>query len=143
MNLTLRLKLRRHRQIIDGHWIWDAAHDKAGYGVMGWQGRTQRVHRLAWLAWKGRIPEGLCVLHRCDIRPCFNPKCLFLGTYRDNNADMTAKGRNRNQNSSKTHCQQGHELTPENTQVSREGWRSCRTCHRQWSRDWRARNRVG
>ncbi len=30
---------------------------------------------------------------------------------------------------SKTHCRQGHELTPENTYVTKEGWRQCRVCH--------------
>lgn len=29
----------------------------------------------------------------------------------------------------KTHAKCGHELTPENTSITRQGWRLCRTCH--------------
>ncbi len=37
----------------------------------------------------------MCVLHRCDRPACCNPDHLFLGTKADNNADMIAKGRDR------------------------------------------------
>jgi hypothetical protein len=29
----------------------------------------------------------------------------------------------------KTHCRDGHRLTEENTYVTKQGWRVCRTCH--------------
>jgi hypothetical protein len=37
----------------------------------------------------------------------------------------------------KTHCSKGHEFTLENTRITPEGWRNCRTCHRM---KMRARN---
>jgi hypothetical protein len=43
------------------------------------------------MAKHGPIPPGLCVLHRCDVRPCINPDHLFLGTQKDNMADLAAK----------------------------------------------------
>jgi hypothetical protein len=30
----------------------------------------------------------------------------------------------------KTHCRNGHRFTAENTRITPEGWRNCRTCHR-------------
>jgi hypothetical protein len=49
---------------------------------------------VAWRLFKGQIPLGMCVLHRCDIRSCVNPNHLFLGSRRDNDTDMRAKRRN-------------------------------------------------
>ncbi len=51
------------------------------------------AHRLSWRAWKGRIPKGKKVLHRCDNKRCIEPKHLFLGTDRDNCYDKLKKGR--------------------------------------------------
>ena len=51
------------------------------------------AHRMAWIIAYGSIPQGLCVLHRCDNPPCVRPDHLFLGTKGDNNRDCVAKGR--------------------------------------------------
>jgi hypothetical protein len=31
----------------------------------------------------------------------------------------------------RTHCKRGHEFTSENTRITPEGWRNCRTCHNE------------
>lgn len=70
-----------------------------GYGL-GYRSRrtgTEYTHQTAYRLAKGIIPEGMCVLHRCDNPPCCNPNHLFLGTKRDNSVDMARKGRVRNQ----------------------------------------------
>jgi len=37
-------------------------------------------------------------------------------------------------------CQRGHELKPENTYVSPNGKRACRTCRQAYDREYRQRN---
>lgn len=81
-------------------WEWNGTIGTGGYGqlAVGKQSSTGNwlpftASRAAHEAWTGPIPESLSVLHRCDNRPCINPKHLFLGTTRDNAEDMVAKGR--------------------------------------------------
>jgi len=68
---------------------------KNGYGTLRRTGSREKVlaHRFAWERAFGPIPDGMWVLHRCDVRACCEPSHLFLGTAHDNNADMAAKGR--------------------------------------------------
>lgn len=73
-------------------WYWRGSHTNLGYGVIAAAGE-KRAHRAAWVLWNGSIPEGMSVLHRCDVRCCVNPDHLFLGTHKDNMQDMTKKGR--------------------------------------------------
>lgn len=42
----------------------------------------------------------------------------------------------------RTHCQNGHAFTPENTSITKEGWRRCLTCHRQRQAVINARRRA-
>lgn len=64
-----------------------------GYGRISHGGRNVRVHRLSYLSYKGEIIDGRMVCHTCDVRNCWNPDHLFLGTAKDNVDDMLSKGR--------------------------------------------------
>lgn len=66
-----------------------------GYGYMSYRGRSQRVHRLSYEAHFGPIPKGLLVCHACDNPCCLAIEHLFLGTPKQNVADMHRKGRAR------------------------------------------------
>lgn len=74
-------------------WEWLAHRGNTGYGQFGIHYKLWYSHRVAWTLTYGPIPEGLCVLHKCDNPGCCNPYHLFLGTKADNTADSVRKGR--------------------------------------------------
>lgn len=121
-------------------WNWTAATRNSGYGCIKVNGKVQDSHRLSWSLVNGDIQNGLFVLHRCDNRLCVRPDHLFLGTQKDNMRDATSKGRmsvpHDDTLSRRTHCNYGHEFTPENTGTSK-GYRRCKECNKNWMRNYR------
>lgn len=73
-------------------WYWYGAKHKLGYGLMNALGES-KAHCVSWRLHKGDIPDGMFVLHKCDVRNCVNPDHLFLGTQTDNMRDMVSKDR--------------------------------------------------
>jgi hypothetical protein len=57
--------------------------------------RTTTAHRIAYQEAVGPIPKGKSVLHTCDNPSCVNQVHLFLGTQKENIADMVQKGRDK------------------------------------------------
>lgn len=74
-------------------WMGPQLTARKGYGNFLCNGVQTRAHRAAWQFYKGEIPDGLHVLHRCDTPICVNPGHLFLGTQQDNMKDKRRKGR--------------------------------------------------
>lgn len=81
-------------------WI-GGGNNLTGYGRV-WdseQHERRPAHVVAWEQANGRkVPPGLFVCHRCDVRLCIEPRHLFLGTHDDNMKDMARKGRGRSGN---------------------------------------------
>lgn len=73
------------------HWLWIGAMWSNGYGRFNWNGVSHRVHRLVFEI--ASAETDLQVLHKCDIRICCAPSCLFKGTQLENVQDRAQKNR--------------------------------------------------
>ncbi len=112
-----------------GCWEWTAA-IVDGYGRFRLRGKTYRAHRLLYV-WE-RPDEDISGVeldhYVCDNRCCIRPEHLRPSTTREN----VLRGHSPSAvNSRKTHCFQGHELTPETARFTDRGKRVCRICDRE------------
>jgi hypothetical protein len=119
-------------------WEWQGAKHEYGYGLFEFKSANGRwrsicAHRIAWIIFKGPIPDKLHIRHKCDNPPCVNPDHLEIGTHKDNMRDRHE--RKTHPFSALTHCKNGHEFTTENTYLWRRSdtniIRKCRTCRRE------------
>lgn len=94
-----KVKFYRHTFLPNenGCMLWKGLASKkglSGYGKIRIKGGKQiAAHRFSYEIHYGKIPNGLHVLHKCDIPRCVAPDHLFLGTVRDNALDKYAKNR--------------------------------------------------
>jgi hypothetical protein len=148
----------RYRQKVDERgpdecWPWLGGVNPSGHAVFTWDlpdgTRGQLAHRFGYEHHHGPIPEGQHIDHTChdprtcaegtacSHRSCQNPAHWAAVAPLAN----TAPDRRRT-NADRTHCQRGHEFTPENTYTyMRDGKerRQCRAC----ARDRKAKGPVG
>ena len=66
--------------------------DGDGYGQVSINDKMVKVHRFVYELTE-KIPERMCVLHKCDNPSCVNPYHLFIGTHKDNSDDKVKKDR--------------------------------------------------
>lgn len=114
-----------------GCWLWLSTINSSGYGEFWANGSWRedgtrippvRAHRFSYEFFRGPIPEGLQIDHRCRTRSCVNPDHLEPVTNQENVRRGWASGER-----TVTHCKRGHELSGDNLYLA-EGRRHCRTC---------------
>lgn len=94
---TLKERLMAKVEKTQTCWLWRGARTRSGHGLIGagdYRGNIG-THRASWELENGPIPQGLWVLHRCDIPNCVNPAHLYLGTRADNARDVRERGKPR------------------------------------------------
>jgi hypothetical protein len=129
----------------NGCWTYARIHEATGYGYTWWQGQTMHVHKAAYLALVGPIPDGWQVDHvchsravatcpggrTCPHRPCMNPADLEAVTRKIN---LLRSNSPSGRNSRKSTCPVGHVYD----QTNREGKRKCSQCERDAAPNYRA-----
>lgn len=128
-------------------WLWTAG-TMQGYGVfstrVNGKGKMHRAHRYAFELVHGPIADGLTLDHLCHTqddscmggnscphRRCVNPDHLEPTSGTDN----VLRGRSLAAlNFRKTHCLRGHQFTPTNTYLTKNGGRACLTCRHNYYR---------
>lgn len=76
-----------------GCWLWEGSKYQNGYGWLKVFGKVVSVHRFSYELHRGPIPEGMHILHSCDVRHCVNPDHLRVGTHQKNMAEAAERGR--------------------------------------------------
>ena len=74
-------------------WRFRSPNSDIEYGRITVNGKRHSAHRISYELYKGAIPEGLLIRHRCDNRFCVNPDHLEAGTPKDNMQDCLDRGR--------------------------------------------------
>jgi hypothetical protein len=88
-NILDHLHARAVRDVDTGCLRWTGAHNRSGYGQLKLDtGRVESVHRLAYEAAFGPIPDGLHIDHvflrGCRFRDCIEPSHLEAVTPEEN-----------------------------------------------------------
>ncbi|MGC1213860.1 MAG: HNH endonuclease [Micromonospora sp.] len=122
-------------------WLWTGSRISSGYGNFAYTYDGHRrwvlAHRLVLeMAGVTLTPE-VQVDHLCYVRNCVRPDHLEPVSQAENVRREVANGRKPPRR--KPACRNGHDFTPENTRVDRDGWRTCLTCKQEAGLRYRTR----
>lgn len=114
------------RSVVDpdtGCWNWKLFHDRHGRARMSLTDdngeTTAYAGNVSYRVAFGKVPIGLMVSSSCRNKSCVNP---------DHMSAMSHKEVMRKAAAAKEKCPKGHPYDKENTYVSKEGYRQCKTC---------------
>ncbi len=129
--LVERFNSKIDKQGPNGCWLWMASLNGYGYGQFyvptGGRYKHLSAHRVVYELSVGPIPKGRHVHHTCHNRPCVNPGHLTI-IEPNIHGQMHSAEANTADRKPRTHCQNGHEFTEQNTRYDQGGGRHCRTC---------------
>jgi len=106
-------------------WRWSGFINNYGYGEMIINGKSYRTHRISFSIFNGELIDGMVIDHICKNKSCINPDHLRQVTQKFNCLDNSSSPLA--ENSRKTHCKNGHELTEDNI-YKKKNWRCCLAC---------------
>jgi hypothetical protein len=83
----------------EDHWIWVRYICRSGYGrisliLEGKERPSALAHRISYAYFKGTIPPGYDVDHRCGVRCCINPAHLRLVFWKKHRVDALTRNTN-------------------------------------------------
>ena len=122
----------------NGCWLWTKAISEGWYGVISFDGKTYKAHKILYEIIVGPVEDGLELDHLCREPSCVNPFHLEQVTHRENILRGTGCAAT---NAAKTHCKNGHALDGINLYINNRGDRVCKTCKRQRDREYHKRKR--
>jgi hypothetical protein len=128
-----------NEKIIDSKtncWLYKKGIHKTGYAYICIDGKKYSIHRLSMYVFNNfDLTSELNILHKliCPNKNCWNPEHLYIGDQSDNMIDTVKKGNHNN--SSKTHCINGHEFNEWNTSYYHNK-RICKMCKKLWRQNY-------
>jgi hypothetical protein len=124
MLLSERIDKSTSPEPMSGCWLWTGTvTQSAGHASIRCGSTMKMVHRLNYARFKGTIPAGIIVRHKCDIACCVNPDHLILGTPRDNSQDRVDRNTIHPAHGSRCHAAKWtDEKVIEIRRLYEEGW---------------------
>lgn len=125
----------------DSCWLWTGAKYTNGYGYLyinTAHRKKESTHRFSYILHYRKIPEGTEPDHLCGVRACVNPNHLEAVSSKEN----TWRGAHPNAIIRRLRiatglCEKGHQI-----EVLPNGRTKCRTCVREWKREYKRQRRA-